>query len=250
MASLYWGRSRQQVDSLQRQLEKQAEEESLLSKKLEALSMEHQAQSVTCHTLEEELARIATEQEAHHAEATQARTDRTRLRRYESECVELTEKLEALKEKTLAETSSLEDSLRAAENRARQVAKEKEELLDLVGKLQSKLDQIAPLQRRLLHTEKRIQSAQQETRSVQIKSKRRALRRLEESGNTPRNRANRSQRHRQTFKDTTAPKSEPTSQAEPKPINGTRSTGSTKQRFLTAASKLLPKGSDRSRRHW
>lgn len=194
-ASLLWGRYKQLGSHLKSQLDRQAETTANLKQALKNLGEEHEAQAVTCHTLEEELASIATERQTMVADAAQARTDRTRLRRYEAECMELTEKLEATKERTQQEVQSASDALRAAENRANLISKEKEELLGLVSKLQSKLDQIAPLQRRLLNTEQQLQAREKEARAVRLKSRRYVRRQADEA---TRRRRRQSVRIRQT----------------------------------------------------
>ena len=195
-ASLLWGRYKQLSSHLKSQLDRQAETTANLKQALKNLGEEHEAQAVTCHTLEEELASIATERQTMVADAAQARTARTRLRRYEAACMELTEKLEATKERTQQEVQSASDALRAAENRANLISKEKEELLGLVSKLQSKLDQIAPLQRRLLNTEQQLQAREKEARAVRLKSRRYVRRQADEP--TRRRRRRQSVRIRQT----------------------------------------------------
>ncbi len=248
-ASLLWGRYKQLSAHLKTQLERQSETSASLKQALQALKEEHEAQSVTCLTLEEELASIATERQTMVSDAAQARTDRTRLRRYEAECTELTEKLEATKERTEQEVQSATDALRAAENRANLISKEKEELLGLVGKLQSKLDQIAPLQRQLLDTQQQLQARKKEARANWLKARRSS--RHQDREPTRRQRQRRSPRAPQTLARTATAKptvAKMTEGSANNQINGSRQ--SVTKRGL---SRLLPQksaSSDKPNRHW
>ena len=247
-ASLLWGRYKQLSVNLRNQLERQAEATANLKETLGTLRDEHTAQTVTCHTLEEELANIATERQTMVADAAQARTDRTRLRRYEAECTDLTEKLEAHKERTQQEIQSAMDSLRAAENRANLISKEKEELLGLVDKLQSKLDQIAPLQRQLLNTEQQLQARQKQERAERLKARRSARHQADEpSRRSPRRRLPRTHQDAQSSAATKPQVAKVAKEAERNQINGSRP-GIAKR----VLSRLLPQSSTSSlgsRRH-
>ena len=170
-ASLLWGKYKELTHTLKHRLALEKEQFSTLEQKLGDLRKAHAEQSVTCQTLEEALSNIGKEREEALAIAAQDRAAKSRLLRYEAECRELKAALDAQQTQAATEESSSQDAIRAAENRARQLLKEKEDLIQLIGKLQDKLNQIAPLQKELIEVNAKADEHAFQTRRERIKAR-------------------------------------------------------------------------------
>ena len=175
-ANLLWGRYRQLYNAIREQLKESKKAEQDLRESLQTLSSRHSEQAATCRTLEEEIASVASERERLLAMVERADADAARLQRIEQEAFALNEKYETQKLKLQTESISHQDALKAAENRARQIEQERDELLALVGKLQGKLDHIAPLQRQLLDTEGEVKELRDNARRERLRNRRVARR--------------------------------------------------------------------------
>ncbi len=154
-ASLIWGKYKHLCEALWHRVDKHIESEENLRQELEALRQEHAGQSATCQTLEEELVHLGREreslqerlEEAAHREDTrtalegQLATAKATLEDRDQQCRRQESDLKTLRE----EQSRQKDKLAAAENRAQQLAEEKGEVLSLVAKLQSRLEQVDQL---------------------------------------------------------------------------------------------------------
>ncbi len=133
---LLFGRYREESTALRKRAESLKEELTLERSRLATLQDDYEAQSETCHTLEEEIANIGADRERLLKEAN-AKTEQ------EEKVVQASEsRLETL----AGELERAQDAEIAAKNRARLLRDEKRELFVLVQKLQGRLDQMAASQ--------------------------------------------------------------------------------------------------------
>lgn len=154
-ASLVWGKYKQLSEALRQKADRHAENEEKLQASLDKLQDEHASLSMTCRTLEEELAYIATERETLAADLEKCSADQGRIHQMEEElanalarCGMLEERGEMLQseiDQLQHQSEFTREKTLAAENRARLMAAEKEEVLTLTGKLQAKLEQVGHL---------------------------------------------------------------------------------------------------------
>jgi chromosome segregation ATPase len=269
-ASLLWGKYKQLSIALGQKADRHEEAEKAIQKSMDELLAKHADQSTTCHTLEEELAHIATERESLMADLADARTEQTRLRDLESDHAAVSERNKAQEERSAVLQSELNqaklqgEAIIAAENRAKQLALEKAEVLTLVGRLEEKLNTFVPLQKQLEEEQRTAQALTRATRLERIRRRRNARLQQEEAAK----RRSRTTRKKPLHAVPTLAVVEPTpSPSSPNQINGHQRSGMAKRllaRLRPSAPKPRPRVTSppdiapvaespalkRDRRHW
>lgn len=151
-ANLIWGKYKQLCAALRDRLDTHIESEEALQKETEKLRKEFADQETTCRTLEEELihlgkAREDLQQQLKNAHAKQEadaglQESMTGLKSQLQERQTQQATLQQAHDRWQREASTQQEQRTAAENRAQQLEREKDEVLALVSKLQSRLEKL------------------------------------------------------------------------------------------------------------
>ncbi len=191
-ASLIWGKYKQRSIALRERIDRHVENEDALQESLESERAAHADLKTTCRTLEEEFANIATEREALLAESEKAAVERAHFEKVEADFASLSRSLVAQRERfeaLLVEIDQLRqhaerssEKVTVAENRARQLADEKEDVLSLVDKLQEKLEQFDTVRDQLCQENETISALHRRSRYERLR-RRRLLRQAEAEPN-------------------------------------------------------------------